>query len=91
MPHEAGEQDRVEREAADITAALLRAARRAHEIARDTGTKVVVAVDGETVEMDPDPEMFDDLEAGPDGQVIGRGSLSAKKTEKWRTTGPVGG
>ncbi len=48
---------------AGITAALLRAARRAHEIARETGTKVVVVVDGETVEMDPDPEMFDGIEA----------------------------
>lgn len=47
---------------ADVTAALLRAARRAHEIARDTGTKVVVVVDGETIEMDPNPEMFDDLD-----------------------------
>jgi len=48
---------------AGITAALLRAARRAHEIARETGTKVVVVVDGETVEMDPDPEMFDRMRA----------------------------
>ena len=73
MPHEAGEQHRDETETAGITAALLRAARRAHEITRDTGTKVVVVVDGETVDMDPDPEMFDDLEAGPDGEVIRRG------------------
>ena len=46
----------------EVMAALLRAARRAHEIARDTGTKVVVVVDGETIEMDPNPEMFDDLD-----------------------------
>ncbi|MYH53719.1 MAG: hypothetical protein F4139_12390 [Gemmatimonadetes bacterium] len=48
----------------DVMAALLRAARRAHEIARDTGTKVVVVVDGKTVKMDPNPEMFDGLETG---------------------------
>ena len=43
-------------------AALFRAARRAHEIARDTGTKVIVVVNGKTVEMDPDPEMFDRMD-----------------------------
>jgi len=48
----------------EVKAALLRAARRAHEIARDTGTKVVVVVDGKTVHMDPNPEMFDGLEPG---------------------------
>ena len=48
----------------EVMAALLRAARRAHEIARDTGTKVVVVVDGKTVHMDPNPEMFDGLEPG---------------------------
>ena len=48
----------------EVMAALIRAARRAHEIARDTGTKVVVVVDGKTVKMDPDPEMFDGLEPG---------------------------
>jgi len=41
-------------------AALRRAARRAHESARAHGTKVVVHVDGKTVEIEPDPEMFDD-------------------------------
>lgn len=46
-----------------VMAALLRAARRAHEIARATGTKVVVHVDGKTVHMEPNPEMFDDLDA----------------------------
>lgn len=45
---------------AGIMAALRRAARRAHESARAHGTKVVVHVDGETVEIEPDPEMFDD-------------------------------
>ena len=54
------EQDKASDAADGITAALLRAARRAHEIARDTGTKVVVVLDGETVEMDPNPEIFND-------------------------------
>jgi len=45
---------------AGIMAALRRAARRAHESARAHGTKVVVHVDGKTVEIEPDPEMFDD-------------------------------
>ena len=54
------EQDKAPDAAAGITAALRRAARRAHEIARDTGTKVVVVLDGETVEMDPKPEIFND-------------------------------
>ena len=49
------EQDKASDAAAGITAA-----RRAHEIARDTGTKVVVVLDGETVEMDPNPEMLND-------------------------------
>ena len=47
---------------AGLTADLFRAARRAHEIARDTGTKVIVVVNGKTVEMDPDPEMFDRMD-----------------------------
>ena len=45
---------------AGIMAALRRAARRAHESARAHGTKVVVHVDGKTVQIEPDPEMFDD-------------------------------
>lgn len=62
---------------ADVMAALLRAARRAHEIARATGTKVVVHVDGETVEMDPNPEMFDDLipAGGGSPPVTGRDTV----------------
>lgn len=43
-------------------AALKRAARRAHFIAHLTGTKVVIMRDGEIVEIDPDPEMYDGLE-----------------------------
>ena len=44
---------------AEITAALLRADKRAHEIALASVTKVIVVVDGKMVAMDPDPEMFD--------------------------------
>lgn len=64
MPGDTPQQNKAPAEAADITTALLRAARRAHEIARDTGTKVVVVVDGKTVKMDPNPEMFDRPEPG---------------------------
>ena len=62
MPQNTLEPDKAQTDPAGITAALFRAARRAHEIARATGTKVVVHVDGKTVEMDPDPEMFDNLD-----------------------------
>ena len=41
-----------------ITAALMRAARRAHLIAHQTGTGVVVMQDGEVVEIEPDPDMY---------------------------------
>ena len=44
-----------------ITAALMRAARRAHLIAHQTGTGVVVMRDGEVVEIEPDPEMYGEL------------------------------
>lgn len=35
------------------------AARRAHEIALESGTKIIIVVDGKTVAIDPDPERFD--------------------------------
>ena len=41
-----------------VTAALMRAARRAHSIAHQTGTGVVVMRDGKVIEIDPDPEMY---------------------------------
>ena len=41
-----------------ITAALMRAARRAHLIAHQTGTGVVVMRDGEVVEIEPDSDMY---------------------------------
>ena len=43
-----------------ITAALFRAARRAHLIAHQTGTGVVVMRDGKVVEIEPDPEMYEE-------------------------------
>ncbi len=44
-----------------VTAALIRAAKRAHLIAHQTGTKVVVMRDGKVVEIEPDPEMYNDI------------------------------
>ncbi len=44
-----------------LTAALFRAARRAHLIAHQAGTGVVVMRDGKVVEIEPDPEMYGDL------------------------------
>lgn len=44
-----------------VPAALIRAAKRAHKIAHQTGTKVVVMRDGKVVEIDPDPEMYNDI------------------------------
>ena len=44
-----------------VPAALMRAARRAHQIAHQTGTGVVVMRDGEVVEIEPDPEMYEGL------------------------------
>ena len=44
-----------------VTAALIRAAKRAHKIAHQTGTKVVVMRDGKVVEIEPDPEMYNDI------------------------------
>lgn len=76
MSADSRKQDKTMTDPADVMAALLRAARRAHEIARATGTKVVVHVDGKTVEMDPNPEMFDDLvPVGDDGNPAGRGDV----------------
>ena len=46
----------------DILNALHRAARRAHLIAYQTGTGVIVMRDGEVVEIEPDPEMYEGLE-----------------------------
>ena len=44
-----------------VTAALMRATRRAHLIAHQTGTGVVVMRAGQVVEIEPDPEMYETL------------------------------
>ena len=44
-----------------VTAALTRAARRAHLIAHQTGTGVVVLREGKVVEIEPDPDMYGEL------------------------------
>ena len=44
-----------------VTAALFRAARRAHLIAHQAGTGVVVMRDGEVTEIEPDPDMYGEL------------------------------
>ena len=46
---------------AGVTAALMRAARRAHLIAHQAGTGVVVMRDGKVVEIEPDPDMYGEL------------------------------
>lgn len=43
-------------------AALFRAAQRAHLIAHQTGTRVVVMRDGEVVEIEPDPDMYNAID-----------------------------
>ncbi len=42
-------------------AAMRRAARRAHLIAHQAGTGVVVMRNGKVVEIEPDPEMYNDI------------------------------
>ena len=44
-----------------VPAALFRAAQRAHLIAHQAGTGVVVMRDGKVVEIEPDPEMYGEL------------------------------
>ena len=44
-----------------VSAALFRAAQRAHLIAHQAGTGVVVMRDGKVVEIEPDPDMYGDL------------------------------
>lgn len=46
---------------AGVTAALIRAAKRAHLIAHQTGTGIVVMRDGKVVEIEPDPDMYGGL------------------------------
>ncbi len=44
-----------------VPAALMRAARRAHLIAHQTGTGVIIMRDGKVVEIEPDPEMYENV------------------------------
>ena len=44
-----------------VPAALFRAAQRAHLIAHQAGTGVIVMRDGKVVEIEPDPEMYGEL------------------------------
>ena len=62
-------EDSSEFASSGVTDALIRAARRAHLIAHQSGTGVVVMRDGKVVEIEPDPEMYEELlkKAGGDG------------------------
>ena len=44
-----------------VPIALHRAARCAHRIAHQTGTGVIVMLEGEVVEVEPDPAMYEGL------------------------------
>ena len=44
-----------------VSAALFRAAQRAHLIAHQAGTGVIVMRDGKVVEIEPDPDMYGEL------------------------------
>ena len=44
-----------------VMPALLRAAKQAHKIAHQTGTKVVIMRDGKVVHVPPDPAMYKDV------------------------------
>ena len=46
-----------------VPAAMERAVRRAHWVAHVHGTGVLVVVDGKMVEVDPDPELYEDYRA----------------------------
>jgi hypothetical protein len=59
-------QRRLEERAVVITAALVRARRRAEDIARRTGTKLVQMVDGKIVRVDP-PPVAEDAEPSGEG------------------------
>ena len=42
-------------------AAMMRALKRAHKIAHDTNTGIVIMRDGEVVEVPPDPGLYNDV------------------------------
>ena len=47
-----------DKETQDILNALHRAARRAHKVAHEYKTGVVIMEKGEVIEIEPDPEMY---------------------------------
>ena len=58
----------IDPDIASALAAMRRAALRARETARATGTKLVVVIDGELLHLDPDDPRLDDGEDDePDG------------------------
>lgn len=44
-----------------VMPALLRAVRRAHKVAHQTGTYIVITRDGKVVQVPPDPAMYNDV------------------------------
>ena len=44
-----------------VPEALYRATIRAHKIPHQTGTGVIVGRDGDVVEIEPDPQMYEDV------------------------------
>ncbi len=66
MPGDAMKQDTAMTDPAEVMAALLRAARRAHEIARAIGTRIIVWMDGRTrgVKTEPSLQMFGRFDPG---------------------------
>lgn len=50
-----------DKETQDVLNALHRAARRAHKVAHQHKTGVVVMEKGEVVEIEPDPKMYEEL------------------------------
>ena len=49
-----------DKETQDILNALHRAARRAHKVAHQHKTRVVIMEKGEVIEIEPDPEMYEE-------------------------------
>ena len=54
-----------------VPAAMERAVRRAHWVAHVHGTKVLVVENGEVVEVDPDPELYEDYRAAKAKEAFG--------------------
>ena len=54
-----------------VPAAMERAVRRAHWVAHVHGTTVLVVENGEMVEVDPDPELYEDYRAAKAKEAFG--------------------